>query len=193
MKQVLVVNESSVAGHALDSGAELWSVPFDGGSSSNASNSQPVALPGDRVFVSKGYAIGCMLLHISQVGGKWQAEVEWKDNKLMKTKFTNVVIVGDYAYGLSDGVLECIQWPEGERQWKQGRYGHGQILLVGDVLLVQAEAGELLMVEATPDEHRELAKLPALSDKTWNNLCLYGDKLLLRNAAEAVCYELPLK
>ncbi len=38
----------------------------------------------------------------------------------------------------------------------------------------------------------ELAKFQALEGKTWNNPALSGDLLLVRNAQEAACYELPL-
>jgi outer membrane protein assembly factor BamB len=47
------------------------------------------------------------------------------------------------------------------------------------------------LVEANPKELVELGSIQALTDKTWNNLCLYGHKLLVRNAREAACYELP--
>ena len=38
-----------------------------------------------------------------------------------------------------------------------------------------------------------LAKIEALNGDTWNNMCLYGRFLLLRNAEEAAWYELPLR
>jgi hypothetical protein len=34
--------------------------------------------------------------------------------------------------------------------------------------------------------------MPALEGQTWNNLCLSGDRLLVRNGQEAACYRLPL-
>ena len=105
-------------------------------------------------------------------------------------KSVTINVIGEYAYGLSDGVLECVDWHTGKSQWRKGRYGHGQVLGVGDVLLVQAEEGYVLMVEATPEKQAELGRLNALSDKTWNNPCLYDRLLLLRNSVEAVCYEL---
>jgi outer membrane protein assembly factor BamB len=80
---------------------------------------------------------------------------------------------------------------DGERQWKRGRYGHGQLLGVTDVLLVQAESGQVFMVDATPTRFDELGRLNALTGKTWNNLCLYGTRLLVRNSEQAACYELP--
>jgi outer membrane protein assembly factor BamB len=77
-------------------------------------------------------------------------------------------------------------------QRKRGRYGHGQLLLVGDLLLVQAESGDVVLVEANPAEHRQLGRFRALASKTWNNPALSGRYLLVRNDQEAACYELPV-
>ena len=74
-----------------------------------------------------------------------------------------------------------------------GRYGHGQTLLVDDLLLVQAEDGDVVMVAAEPGAHRELGRIPALTGKTWNPPALAGSYLLVRNDREAACYELPLE
>ena len=111
----------------------------------------------------------------------------------MKAKFTNVVYRDGFIYGLDDGVLVCLDVESGERRWKQGRYGHGQVILVDDLLLVQAESGEVLLVEANPEQHVERARLSALQAKTWNNPALATPYLLVRNAEEAACYVLPLK
>ncbi len=35
-----------------------------------------------------------------------------------------------YAYGKEGGLLKCIDLKTGERKWKEGRYGKGQILLL---------------------------------------------------------------
>ncbi len=67
------------------------------------------------------------------------------------------------------------------------------MLLVGSLLLAQAEDGDVCLVEATPEEHRELGSIPALDSKTWNTPALAGRFLLVRNAKEAVCYEVPLE
>jgi len=99
---------------------------------------------------------------------------------------------GRHVYGLDDGVLVCLDPATGQRVWKDGRYGHGQILLVEDVLLIQTEPGDVVLMEATPERHRELARWPALKAKTWNNPVLAGDLLLVRNDQEAACYQLPL-
>jgi outer membrane protein assembly factor BamB len=150
----------------------------------------------DRVFLSKGYGQGSALLRLSvDADGRWSVEELWRNERALRTKLTNVAIRDGYTYGLSDGILECVKLDSavGESVWKRGRYQNGQILLVGDTLLVMSETGTLAMVDAVPDEYRELDQFKALDGKCWNTLCLYGPYLLVRNNEEAACYELPLR
>ena len=64
---------------------------------------------------------------------------------------------------------------------------------VDDVLIGQAESGEIVLVEADPNEYRELIRLPALTAKTWNIPSIAGRHLLVRNDREAYCFLLPAK
>jgi hypothetical protein len=78
--------------------------------------------------------------------------------------------------------------------WKNGRYGHGQLLLVGDSLLVLTESGEVVVIEASPSSNNNvLGRFQAIEGTTWNNIALYGPFLLVRNSNEAACYLLPLR
>ena len=95
--------------------------------------------------------------------------------------------------GSRTGSWNASNWPADGGCWKQGRYEQGQVLGVEDLLLVQAESGEVALVEATPSGHRELGRFAALDGKTWNNPSLYGRYLLVRNAEQAACYELALE
>jgi outer membrane protein assembly factor BamB len=191
-RQILSVNAHSLTGHAPADGKVLWHFDWpDEGIPARAS--QPVPLPGDRVFVSAGYGVGCTMLQISKgADGTLTAETLWH-NRNMRTQFSNVVITRNCAFGLDEHWLACVDLDTGERRWKGGRYEHGQVMLVGDVLVVQAEKGEVALVEANPDEFKELGRLPALKSKTWSNPALAGRYLLVRNDEEAVCYELPVQ
>jgi outer membrane protein assembly factor BamB len=84
-----------------------------------------------------------------------------------------------------------VKLDNGERAWREGRYGYGQQIRVGeDLLLVQAEKGHVLLVKLSPEKLIELSRINALHSKTWNPPTLAGRWLLLRNDREAVCYEL---
>ena len=98
-----------------------------------------------------------------------------------------------YIYGLDNGRLVCLDLQDGQRKWKRGRYGHGQLILVGDILLIQAESGEVVLVDADPAGFNERARFQAIEGKTWNNPALAGRYLLVRNDREAACYEVKIK
>ncbi len=191
VEQILSVNQDIVSAHDPATGSVLWEHPWPGKSNVDSNNSQPLTIDNQYVLLSKGYGGGAELLALSQEpDGSWTVESIWKNQAVLKTKFSNVSIRDGMAYGLDDGILTCVDLMTGERQWKKGRYQFGQSLLVGEHLLVLGEQGELALVEARPDRFHEVARIQALEGITWNNPCLYGDHLLLRNAEQAVCYRL---
>jgi outer membrane protein assembly factor BamB len=188
--QIVVMKDESVSGHDPSTGRTLWEHPWPGNEPKVA---QPVVLSGDRLLVASGYGVGSALWQLARDDEGQIAVTEvWKNRKL-KPKFANLVHRDGYVYGLDEGILVCLEIDSGKQQWKQGRYGHGQILLVGELILVQAEQGDVVLVEASPESLREVARFPALSSKTWNNPVLVPPYLLVRNDQEAACYELTLE
>lgn len=192
--QIVIVNEASVTGHEIETGKVLWSVPWDGHSNSSASCSQTITISPTQLLISKGYSQGAKLVEFAVDGqGQWSSTTVWEEAGVLKTKFTSPVVLGEFAFGLSDGRMECVRVADGKRQWKGRGYGHGQLLLVGDTLLIMAEQGELALVAADPKQFTQLARMPALSGVTWNVPTLSGDRLLIRNSDEAACIKLPLR
>ena len=198
--QILSINEDYITSYRIDDGAVLWEHPWPGDSNANASIPQPIPLAGDRVFLSKGYGVGASLLQIKRdEQGAFHVRPLWKPaiRPVMKTKMGNDVVRDGFVYGLDGGILQCLELETGKSRWKKRRHpaiGHGQIMLVGDMILILSESGELVLVEASPKKYRELARMQVLdeSEVTWNNPAFSPPYLLVRNAQEAACYELPL-
>ena len=193
-RQILLTGESQAMGFNPATGEILWSHARLGESDGGANTSQVSVLSDSDVMTSKGYPDGGgERIHLEQQEGKLIARSVWSSLKVLKTKLTNPIIHGGYAYSLSNGFMECARLSDGEQMWKRrGRFGHGQVLGVGNHILLHSESGELFLLEATPDEYRELGSLKTIDGVCWNTLCLTGNKLLVRSEIEAACVEIPL-
>ncbi len=191
-EQIVIVLQDYVAAFQTTTGDKLWESPWPGRSNANANVSNAVPIDDNHVFLSKGYGQGAELLELSrEESGKWNVRSVWKHPTVMKTKLSNVVVFEGSIFGLDDVILECIDAESGRKLWKRGRFGYGQLLRAGQVLIVVAEDGQVAAVEASPEQFLEHGRFVALDGKCWNNPCLFGPYLLVRNATEAACYELP--
>jgi outer membrane protein assembly factor BamB len=186
-RQILVVTANRVLGVAPEDGSLLWEYPWGNNSSINVS--QPVMVNGNRFFISAGYGKGAALVEVGGGGKGFTARAVWENNS-MKNKFNSSVLHNGYIYGLDEGILTCLDVMSGERKWKGGRYGYGQVILASGYLIVTTETGEIALVRAAPDQYTEVAKFSALEGKTWNNPAISQGRLLVRNATQMACYNL---
>lgn len=189
VRQVIVFNHRQTAGYDAASGATLWERPWGNG---NPSCAAPVVIDDNRVLFSGGYGVGAELLELTSEGaGKMSVKQIWRSPR-MKSKFAHLFAREGFLYGLDDGVFACVDLQDGAQKWKEGRYGHGQGLLVGENYLLMAESGELVLLRPTPAAPNEIARLPVFGTKTWNPPALAGEHLLVRNDLEAACLRLKL-
>ena len=193
VQQVLIYDGLGLVALSPESGHELWK--FDWTNNPQVNAAQPILLDEHRVLIGSGYGQGSVLIRVDpatpqvlespnpHASGNWES-------KQFKLKFNGAVQRGDHVYGLDEGMLTCLSLKNGKRLWKQGRYGYGQLLLVEDKLLILSEEGDVVLVPATPETPRELARLHAIDGKTWSHPVLSRGRLLVRNSDEAACFDL---
>jgi outer membrane protein assembly factor BamB len=186
--QIVLLSDAGATSVAPADGALLWEHPWPG-----ASLIQPAVTADGDVLISAGEGKGVRRIGIAHGPRGWTVEERWTSNRL-KPNFNDFVVHDGHAFGFDGSILACIDVDDGERKWKGGRYGHGQLVLLPDqdVLLVLSEQGELALVAATPDRFTELARFPAIAGKTWNHPVLVGDLLLVRNGREMAAFRLAL-
>ena len=187
-RQIVTVNAASVSARDPTDGHLLWRFDWPG---SMPKSIQPMPIDSDHVLLSAGYGLGTLLLNVQSHNGAMSVAPIWTSRHL-KPKLTNNVVSGNYVYGLDDpGILTCLDLATGKRMWRDGAYGFGQLLRVGDLIVVECESGEVTMIDPRPDALHELGRFTALQNRTWSGPALSGHRLLVRNDQEAACYELP--
>ncbi len=189
--QVVIVNATKTSGHDPRTGTLLWEHPWPEEGAASPNVAQAVLVDGDKLLLTKGYGVGATLWQFRFDGSQWTVTPLWKNNNL-KTKMTSAVVHDGHAYGLDEGMLCCLEVATGKRRWKRNRYGHGQVLLAGDLLLVQSETGEIALVELSPQKFTEFARRRVIEGQSWNYPVLVGNWLLVRSEQEVACYELPV-
>jgi outer membrane protein assembly factor BamB len=186
-RQLLVLTASRLVGLGLDGSGPLWEYPWRTFNDVNAA--QPIVIGDNRVFVSSGYGLGAAVVEVTANADGFAVREVWR-NEAMKNRFASSVLVDGHIYGLDEGIMACVDAATGEREWKGGRYGHGQMLFAGGKILVLTERGDLALVQPTPEGHQELAQMSVLEGKTWNNPAIVGGLLLVRNAAQMAAIDL---
>ncbi len=176
-------------------GLVLWQFEWTNEWDNNAT--QPLQAedhPND-LFVATGYRGGVARISISRAdNGGLQVTETWSTRRTMKTRFSNMAQFGDVLVGLDNGILCGVDVRTGKRCWKKGRYNFGQLLKVGEHLLVVEEGGHLRILKPDLNGDHPLGDgFPALYRKTWGHPALIDDRLILRNDEQIVCLRLPLE
>lgn len=190
---VILLSGSGAVSVDPASGTVLWQHDWTDGGTTIV---QPAVIGNGDILITTSTAmggVGVRRLHVIRESDTWKVDEKWTSNGL-KPYFNDFVVHKGHAYGFDGSILASINLEGGKRNWKGGRYGDGQLVLLAeqDLLLVISEEGELALVSATTDKYTEIAKFPALDGKTWNHPVIVGGILLVRNGEEMAAFRLPL-
>ena len=153
---------------------------------------QPAFTDDGDVIVGTSFGMGTRRFSVSRSGDAWTTGEVWTTAR-MKPYYNDIVVHEGHVYGFDNRILAALDIETGDRVWKGGRYGNGQLLLLPDqdLLLVVSDRGELALVRAAPAGYEELATFQAIEGKTWNHLAYADGVLYLRNAEEMAALRLP--
>ncbi len=157
--QILLLRGSRTISVAPSDGTLLWEHTWEPG----VGIVQPALVDGNSVLLSTGDGmggVGMRRITVSHGPAGWTVEERWTSRGL-KPYYNDFVVHKGHAFGFDGSILACIDLADGNRKWKGGRYGSGQLVLLADqdLLLVLSEEGELALVNATPDKFTQLAKV----------------------------------
>lgn len=165
-------------------GKEVMRYPWKTGYDVNPTT--PIVSDG-KIFISSGYSHGSALLPLGVADPKpiWE-------NKEMKTKMNGCVLWKGNLYGFDEkgGLLTCMEFATGNVKWQQKGMGLGSLMIADGKLIVQAEDGNLVIAEASPEAYKEISKTQAVAKRTWVSPVLSNGKIYCRNNnGETVCLD----
>jgi outer membrane protein assembly factor BamB len=192
VRHLVVLTGDGATGLAPLSGEVLWKHewPLDGG----ARILQPALLDDGSVLIGTAFGMGLRRVFVSRAAEAWVVDEGWTSTGL-KPYYDDLVVHRDHVYGFDGRILACLDLATGERAWKGGRYGNGQLLLLAgqDLLLVLSDRGEVALVEAVPSAFTEVTRFGAIEGKTWNHPVIADGVLYVRNSEEMAAFRLPTR
>jgi outer membrane protein assembly factor BamB len=195
-RQVVFFMQSGLVSLDAASGKTLWRFPFTYRTSTACS---PV-VSGDVVFCTAGYEVGGAACQVVRAGEGFQAKELWriKGNAAVADLWSTPVCKDGYLYGMlsfkkfGNGPLKCVDLKTGAVKWEQPGFGAGNVVLAGNELVALSDDGQVVLVQASPDGYKELARSKVISGKCWSTPALCDGRLYVRSTKESACVDLGL-
>lgn len=192
VRQVIFFVQSGLVALEARTGRELWRAEYPFRTSTAAS---PV-VHGELVYCSAGYGVGAGAFRVSKGEKGFTAENVWHRRNELMNHWSTPVCKDGFLYGMfgfkeyGEAPLACVELATGEERWSAPGFGPGNCILVGDELVALSDTGEVVLVTATPDGYRELARADVLEGKCWSSPAFADGRLYVRSTDEGVCLDL---
>ena len=186
--QVVFFTHQRALGVDLKDGRLLWQ--YQKASNDVANVATPV-VKGNRVFISSDYGTGAGLVEIKADGTAQEVYF----TKEMKNHHSSSILVGDYLYGFSSGILTAMKFDTGEVAWRDRSVGKGSLVYADGNLYAFSENGVVGLVEATPTGYKEKGRFRIQQESlpTWTHPVIAGGRLYLRDQNTIYAYDVRQK
>jgi outer membrane protein assembly factor BamB len=174
--QLVVQTRSRLAGVNPKDGAVLWSTQIP---AFRGMNILTPTVVGDRVFTSS-YGGRSSLFMVSREATRWTVTQAW-NHKSQGYMSSPVVIDGHIYLHLRNQRLVCLDARTGQERWRTRPFGkYWSIVANGDKLLALDQRGELLLIQASPDEFKLISRR-RVADDSWAHLATADDQVFVRD------------
>lgn len=182
--QLLVQTRQKLAGVDPADGSVLWSRDIE---AFRGMNILTPTVYESGVFTSS-YGGRSQLIRLSEEGGGWNADQAW-DNRLQGYMSTPLLIDGHAFLHLRNQRAACIRLSDGEITWISQPFGrYWSLVGQGRKILALDERGELLLLQANPEEFEVLDRRQIAEDETWAHLAVVDDLLVIRELGALAVY-----
>lgn len=199
-EQIVTLTADAAFGLEANDGKVLWKFPFR--TEYDCNTACPVQLSESEVLISAGENHGSALLRIGTKGTTFSAEEVWssygKDSQL-RAEWQTPVIHDGHLYGLDNSGsagpitnLVCIRLKDRQTVWQKARFGKSNLILADGKLFLTTMNGEVVIVDASPKEFRELGRAKIM-ETTRQAPTLSNGFLFVRDDQEVICIDVRAK
>jgi outer membrane protein assembly factor BamB len=188
VEQILFCSDFGLEAFDPIRGTLLWDHQFS--TNGMARVVQPALLGERDILLGTWMNKGTRRLRLTKAD-PWKLEEIWNTTAI-NPYYNDLVLHQGHLYGFDGIFLTCVNLDEGEKRWRARGYGNGQVLLLADqdLLLVLSEQGDIALVPTDPTAHKPIARMKAITGKTWNHPTIAHGKLFVRNGEEMACFAL---
>jgi outer membrane protein assembly factor BamB len=147
----------------------------------------------DQLFFSACYETGALLLKLKADGG---ADEMWQGENVMDNHYSTAIHHDGYLYGFhgrqeKGASFRCVELKSKKIAWDKARYGCAAMVYADGRLVLVTEKGDLVLVEATPETYRELARAHVFEAAPCRaQIALANGRLYARDQKKLVCFNL---
>ncbi len=185
MDQVLAQMREELMGVHLDDGRVLWrqTVP-----SYRGMNILTPTVYGDGIFTST-HKNRTFFYRVANQDGAFAVNEAW--NNSAQGYMSSPVVIGDHAYlHLGNGRLCCIDLRSGKETWRSKPFGkYWSMAVQKNRILALDERGELLLIEAVPDEFRLLDRKEVSDKECWAHVAVSNNEILVRDLGGVTLFD----
>ena len=186
--QAVFFTAERAVGLDLSNGKLLWSYAK---ASNNVANVATPVVKTNRVFLSSDYGTGAALVEVKADG----TAKEVYFTKEMRNHHSSSILIGDYLYGFSSGILTAMRFDTGAVAWRDRSVGKGSLVYADGNLYAFSENGVVGLIEATPTGYVEKGRFRIQQDSlpTWTHPVVAGGRLYLRDQNTIYAYDVKAK
>jgi outer membrane protein assembly factor BamB len=186
--QVVFFTDQRAVGLDLKDGKFLWSYPK---ASNDVANVATPVIKDNRVFLSSDYGTGAGLVEVKADGTAQEVYF----TKEMRNHHSSSILIGDYLYGYSSGILTAMRFDTGAVAWRDRSVGKGSLVYADGNLYAFSENGVVGLIEATPTRYVEKGRFRIQQDSlpTWTHPVVAGGRLYLRDQNTIYAYDVKAK
>lgn len=162
---------------------------------------QPLKIAEDRLFITGGLGFSTVVLEV-QKDPQWTTRFVHRSNVAAAYLHTpilykdHIYVTSHREHGSPNLGLICVNL-QMDLMWSSGRkdqfdYGHS-IIADGMILQMNADTGELSLIEASPADYRLLSRakvLDAEGERVWAPMALSNGRLVLRDLNVMKCLDM---